>query len=430
MFLRYTFALCLTALSVGLHAQEAHETMYVQGNTLYDKCGSPVVLHGVNYPVLDDWSFPATSEVSAQIEQSGANAVRIQWYINYGQNRPAYALKDLDTVISRIARLDMIPIVELHDYTCQSGFGELAANVVPWYTQADMLALIDKHKAYLIINFANEYGAVNWAADPAAAQNSFQTAYGNAVNAMRTAGIDVPLMIDAPDCGTSSNRLLNVASALRAADPQDNLIFSVHAYWYGYANNDSLTMRNHIQQMANSGSCFMLGEVANFQDDNGTYCTYALNYTSILRSAESFKVGWLIWSWYKDGCAARQMTTAGNFASLTPFGQNVIHNSVFGLKTVAQRSPYLVNNGCTPLGVEETAAHSISVFPNPATGYIQVQGPVSETALYTLADIAGRTVYAQRLTGASVTISVEGLPQGWYTLNRNGKFLKKIIVQH
>ena len=430
MFLRYAFALSLTALSAGLSAQNTHETMYVQGGTLYDKCGEPVVLHGINYPVMDDWDFPASSEVSDQIALSGANAVRIQWYIDYGQpGRPAYALKDLDTVISRVARLDMIPIIELHDFTCQSDVSQLAGAIVPWYTQADVLQLIEKHKAYLIIDFANEYGAVNWAGDVGAAQTAFQTAYADAVVAMRNAGINVPLMIDAPDCGTSSNRLVDVASGIHAADPAGNVIFSVHAYWYGYAQNDSLTMRNHLQQMGNSGFCFVLGEVANYQDD-GSPCTYALDYPAIMHSAMDFNIGWLVWAWYKDGCAARQITTAGSFANLTPFGQDVIHHSDYGLMHVAQRSPYLLNNGCVGLGVTEPAAEILSVYPNPAGDFIRVTGmSASGEAVYSLTDISGRMVFSEKYVGTDYQISLAGLAPGCYILLQNGRPVTRVLVQ-
>ena len=428
--LRYALAGLGWACTLGLCAQPVSTTLYVQDYMLYDRCGAPVVLRGVNYPVLDDWNFPATSEVTAEIAQSGANAVRIQWYIDYGQpNRPAYALKDLDTVISRVARMDMVPIVELHDFTCQAGMGELATDVVPWFTQPDVLELIDKHKSYLIINLANEYGQVNWAGNVPAAQTAFQTAYINAVSSLRTAGIDVPIMIDAPDCGTSSNRLVDVSTAIRNADPLRNVIFSVHTYWYAYANNDSVTMRNHLQQMASSGLCFVLGEVANYQDD-GSFCTYALHHTAILHDAKDLKLGWLIWSWYKDGCAARQISSNGTFAGLTPYGTDVVHNPVYGLMNAAQKSSYLLNDGCTPAGVEETVLSTVRLYPNPAREQVTLEGlPPAEKNVYALLDITGRTVSTTVLSGSPVQLSVAGLRSGLYTVTRNGQTVGKVLVE-
>lgn len=430
MGLRYALAGFFCACSLGLNAQPVSTTMYVQDNTLYDRCGQQVVLRGVNYPVLDDWNFPASSEVTAEIAQSGANAVRIQWYIDYGQvGRPAYALKDLDTVISRVARMDMIPIVELHDFTCQAGMGELATDVVPWFTQPDVLALIDKHKSYLIINLANEYGHVNWAGNVPTAQAAFQSAYTGAVSALRTAGINVPIMIDAPDCGTSSNRLVDVGTAIRNADPLRNIIFSVHTYWYAYANNDSLTMRGHLQQMASSGLCFILGEVANFQDD-GSFCTYSLDYTAILHDAESLKLGWLIWSWYKDGCAARQISSNGTYANLTPFGTDVIHNSEYGLLHASEKSPYLLNDGCMPMGVEEAAQPAVRIYPNPAREWVTLEGlSHTDTKVYALVDVTGRTVYTSQLSGNHIQLSVSGLRAGWYAVTQDGKTIGKLVVE-
>lgn len=409
--------------------QAQGETMYVDGFLLRDKCGNIVTLHGVNYPVMDDWEFPNTSEVSAQIEQSGANAVRIQWYMDYGQpSRPAYSLADLDTVISRVARLDMIPILELHDYTCAAGFSQLNNNMVPWYTQNAMLALINKHKAYLIINLANEFGHVSWAGNPATAETDFKNAYVAALVSMRGAGIKVPLMIDAPDCGQSADRLMNVASAIHSGDPDHNVLFSVHAYWYGYAQNDSATMRNAIQQMANSNYCFVLGEVGNYQDD-GSYCTYSLNYTAILRSAKDLKMGWLIWSWYKDGCNARQMTVAGNYANLTPFGNSVINHPYFGLRNVAQRSPYLVNGACEPAGIEEWTTKNITVYPNPAKDYIQISGLQETNKPISLVDVTGRILYTTIYVGPNAGIPLpDHIPSGCYILLVDGRVFSRIVI--
>lgn len=426
MLKKYVLLPLLSFISLTVFTQSP-TTMYVQGATLYDKCGNEITLHGVNYPVLDDWAFPASVEVSSEIAQSGANAVRIQWYIDYGQpGRPAYALKDLDTVISRIARLDMIPIVELHDYTCQTGMSELGAEIVPWFTQNEVLNLIDKHKAYLIINLANEYGYVNWAGNVNAAQTQFQTAYANAVIALRNAGINVPIMIDAPDCGTSSNRLVDVAAGIHSADPLGNVLFSVHAYWYGYAQNDSLTMRNYIQQMAGSGYCFLLGEVANYQDD-GSYCTYSLDYTAILHSATDSKIGWLVWAWYKDGCAARQVTSTGNFTNLTAYGNDVIHNSTYGLMHIAERSPYLLYDNCT-MGIAAYMDTPIRVFPNPASNYIKIENEHAGYARYALLDLSGRNVLSMVSSNAVCQFDVSELAAGYYTLLRNEKAVAKVLI--
>lgn len=63
-------------------------------------------------------------------------------------------------------------------------------------------------------------------------------------NLRAVSGFDFPLLIDAPDCGQNSDAFITSGTAadLITFDPAHNLIFSAHAYWYGYAANDSLQM--------------------------------------------------------------------------------------------------------------------------------------------------------------------------------------------
>lgn len=393
--------------------------MSVSGRNVLDACGNIVELKGVNYPVLDDWGFPGTSEVSAEIEKSGANSVRIQWYIDYGQvQRPAYTLTDLDTVISRIARLDMIPILELHDYTCQAGMGQLSANLVPWLTSAPVLQLIEKHKAYLIVNFANEFGFVRFSGNQQQAELDFKEAYKDAITAMRDADVHVPLMIDGPDCGTTLSTLVNIGQELLQHDPDGNLIFAAHTYWYGYTGNDSAAMRTELQAAYASNLPIILGEVATQQDDQ-TACQYNLNWRAVLRMAEELDMGWLIWAWYKDQCPNREMTTNGNYTTLTAFGNEIVNDPVFGFAQTSARSPYLLLNGNCVFGVSEAGTIAWEVFPNPTDEMLNLKSALNLSGkTYTIRNIFGQPVFAGTLLGN--TVDVSRLASGMYSLQPEG----------
>src|SRR5919199_1224398 len=72
------------------------DVFYVKGRFLRDNERRKVILRGINLPLLDDWAFPGTDKL-AELEKTGANAVRIQWYMQYPQpkypwqpKRPAY----------------------------------------------------------------------------------------------------------------------------------------------------------------------------------------------------------------------------------------------------------------------------------------------------------------------------------------------------
>src|SRR5262245_10249514 len=68
------------------------KTFYTNGRHLYDPKGDKVILRGINLALLDDWSFPEKNKL-ADLEKTGANAVRIQWYVDYGNAaRPASSI--------------------------------------------------------------------------------------------------------------------------------------------------------------------------------------------------------------------------------------------------------------------------------------------------------------------------------------------------
>jgi mannan endo-1,4-beta-mannosidase len=154
-------------------------------------------------------------------------------------------------------------------------------------------------------------------------------------------------MIDAPDCGTNSDAFItsNVANDLIQFDPQHNLIFSAHTYWYGFANNDSAQMAAKINAVLAQNIPLVLGEVANFQDDANP-CQYALNDKPLLNYCQLKKVSWLAWSWDNDVCPARQVSSNGNFNSLTTYGYDIVNNPSYGLLPVSAPKSQFFLNGC------------------------------------------------------------------------------------
>jgi len=93
-----------------------------------------------------------------------------------------------------------------------------------------VLEVLKKHQEYLIINIGNEVGAQ-------VSESEFKTGYEAAVKRMREAGIHVPLMIDGSDWGKNIDILQATGPYLINADPDKNLLFSVHMWWpymWGY----------------------------------------------------------------------------------------------------------------------------------------------------------------------------------------------------
>ncbi|GAA4435064.1 hypothetical protein GCM10023091_10900 [Ravibacter arvi] len=313
------------------------ELLQAAHHNIIDPCGYPFVPRGVNYSLLDDWDFPANlaaGEKSAQIIKANPNLVRIQWYADYGQSgRPGYNLADLDEVITRFRNAGIVSMVGLWDLTCSNDYSRFSSVITPWWQRADVLALIEKHRSFLMINPANEFGNVSWAGNPAAALNTWTTHYKNVVTALRSAGIRTPIVIDAPDCGTSLQPLLDRGNELQNHDPLHNLVFSVHGYWAENFYQDS-QLSDFVQHIADANVPIMLGEVANYQSD-AQPCQYAIHLDHLLTRAQEKNVGWLAWTWFKDYCSDRQISPSGEFSGLSAYGNRVINNVVYGLSTHA-----------------------------------------------------------------------------------------------
>jgi mannan endo-1,4-beta-mannosidase len=329
------------------------ETFYTEGRHLHDPSSKKIILRGINLPLLDDWDFPPGDKL-ADLEQTGANAVRIQWYINYpGAGRPAYALADLDTFLTRCAANRMVPILGLWDVTCQPNATLVNTQLLPWWTSDEVVAVLNQHKQYLIINLANELGFYHWSADPATALSDFKNGYKSALTSIREK-LHMPVILDAPDCGTSLDAWLTIGQELIDHDPDHNLLLSVHAYW---ASFDGMP---HIDSAVNVNLPLVFGEVANKQDeevDGATqFCFYdldglaqnhppqtAFTYQNLLQTLKTQEIGWLAWSWWPDGCSSRNIGTYNQntkqYEGLSePFGNDIVNHPDYGLKNSAERS--------------------------------------------------------------------------------------------
>ena len=336
------------------------ETFYVSGNRILDPCGVAFVPRGINYAVLDDWDFPGNmndgGELSEQIIQANPNSVRITWYNDYGQSdRPEYSLSDLDSVITRFKRNGIVSIITLMDVTCSNDY-ESYNSATAFWTDPAVVALVEQHRGNVMINIANEFGYVNWDANPVTAIETWKNNYIQTIQQLRIAGLTVPLIIDAPDCGTSLDALLTAGAEITGADVQAKTILSAHAYWSLQAGNDSVSLRNRLLQINAAEFPVILGEVANWQTD-AQPCNYDIDYTALLKMCEELSIPWLAWAWTNDYCALRQMSENGNFSSLTPYGNVIVNDPQFGLSAHAVKTPYMLNEfSCLLTGIGKQLA--------------------------------------------------------------------------
>lgn len=422
------------------------QTMYVEGKDLYTSGGQIITLRGINYPMIDEGTGTLGNEKQYKFKieeaaKTGANAIRIPWYTNGTHWLDVQTPGTIDGYVndgtlSEIIRYShekgMIPILELHDpnlyvngvlveerITCSNNWNYFNTVVSNWWKSQVILDLIEENKEYLIINLANEFGYANWTGNSQQAMNVFETNYSTLIHEIRQLGVEVPIMIDAPDCGMSSTELLSISESIQDTDPAHNLIFSAHTYWQAYAPTTA-AIETKLDEIAATNVPFLLGEVASRQDVSGS-CSHALDYPTILTKSCERNIGWLAWAYTQD-CNLRVMTTNGVFNTLTNYGQDLVYNANYGLISGGECA-------AEPLSTTDEILNQNSkykIVPNPAHTEISINNSneIEEVKIFNL---TGSLIQTIQTDFHKVNISF--LANGVYTLQITNKEGKKSITK-
>lgn len=124
-----------------------------------------------------------------------------------------------------------------------------------------------------------------------------------AVQEMRRADIHTPLVIDAPNFGKNLAALNNTASILLSADPDKNLIFSVHPYWSILREGaDADFIKKKFEEVVFDWNyTLIVGEFSRWgaynQDENVCTGGGETAYKAILEVCRKYKIGWYAWEW-------------------------------------------------------------------------------------------------------------------------------------
>ena len=230
---------------------------FVLGGKLFDRLGGEVLLRGVNKMSVFDDSDHVGAVSFPEIKKTGA--------IPCGSSGPSLAISllgerqrstaVLDALVANAKANHLIPMVELHDAT---GDWSRLGDLVAYWTAPSVVAVIQRHEAYLLVNIGNEVG------DDTVDGAAFVAGYTDVVRRLRVAGVHTPLVIDAPDWGKDLAVSNDTAAALLAEDPDGNLIFSVHLYWSKSCGADATYIRSQLRQAALLGYPLVVGEFSQF----------------------------------------------------------------------------------------------------------------------------------------------------------------------
>ncbi|GJM62468.1 hypothetical protein PEDI_30200 [Persicobacter diffluens] len=287
----------------------------VAGTQIIDAYGNPFVMRGVN--VAHAWYRPRTHQSLIDIAATGANAVRI--VLTTGDQWARVDGNEVADIIKACKNLSMVPILEVHDAT---GWNEKegAANpdlMLDYWLSADIREAIDGQEEYVIINIANEPMGNS-------KTNEWEPWHINAINTLRTAGIQHALMIDAPNWGQDwSSTMASAAQTIFDSDPDKNVIFSVHMY---EVYESATTVQNYLQEFVNMNLPLVVGE---FADTHGPSAQVAED--AIMQYCEEMGYGYLGWSWSGNGSPLEELDIVEGFSTnLTVWGDKLI-NGVNGI---------------------------------------------------------------------------------------------------
>ncbi|MCQ2106668.1 MAG: cellulase family glycosylhydrolase [Fibrobacter sp.] len=295
---------------------------FVQDRFLYSKDNEKVVLRGINHMFI--WT-DREGKTIPEIAKTGANCVRIVW-------NTRGRISDLDHIITECITNGMIPIPEIHDTT---GNWDRLHEALEFWTREETLQMIFNHQQYLIINIGNEPGAEEQ--DP----SEFFDVYSLIVTRMRAANIRVPIMIDADMWGQSEKNLLEVGPRLLQADPEHNLLFSIHMWWpserhdaekTGYATVED-RVRGTLEKSVELKLPLVIGEFAPVAVGG----VKAIPYKFIMSEAERLDIGWLAWSWGPGNFDSPEMdmTVHGSVNTLVSWGKEICLDSPNGIQNTS-----------------------------------------------------------------------------------------------
>lgn len=325
----------------------AGSTFTVSGRTIRDASGKPVVLRGVNKMSVFEPVDPRGSISFPEIAKTGANTVRIVWAITTDtspkgpQTDPAV----LDALITNAKAAGLVPMIELHDATCD---WSRLNDVVTYWSRPAIVDIITKHQQYLLVNIGNEVGNDQVGTD------QFITGYTKAVQTLRAAGIHTPLVIDAPDCGKNLAVLNASAATLLKADPEQNLIFSVHLYWgiHDTPSADAQYITTALEAAVAQNYALIVGEFSQYGAYNGKKSICAeggrTDYQTIIKETQRLGIGWYAWEWGPGNDKGQPPDPLCKVMDMTP-DRLFTHLQSGWATEVALTSPYSIKNTAVPI---------------------------------------------------------------------------------
>jgi mannan endo-1,4-beta-mannosidase len=341
--------------------------LHIADGRLVERNGTPFVFRGVNH--AHTW-YATQTQSFADIGGLGANSVRT--VLSSGDRWTKNDVNDVKNVVSLAKQNKLISILEVHDTT---GYGEdsaattLARATDYWISVKDAVV---GQEDYVLVNIGNEpYG------NNATANAGYVADNQAAIKRLRAAGIKNTIVVDAPNWGQDwAGILRDNAAAIFAADPDANVLFSVHMYG---VYKDAATIKAYLDAFKAKNLPLIVGEFG-FDHSDGNP-----DEDTILSESQARGIGWLGWSWSGNGGGVEylDLVTGFNKSALSPWGERLF-NGANGIKATARTAT--VFGGPTPT---PTPTPTVTTTPTPTPTATPTQGTGACSAALTVGNSWG-----------------------------------------
>jgi len=277
-----------------------------------DSKGNQFIARGIN-SANGDWdkSYPPW-DVMPAIRSTGANCVRIQWLNDADIAKKGLGDNDLKTAIQKAIDNKMIPIVELWSNTGSNDYNALKDAGSWWVSK---MYILKQFEDKLLINIQNEWSDWKKGRNDQAGHSlaDFMWYIDAAVKPIRSSGWKGTLIIDSTAYAQSPNAILQYGQKMIDADPQHNLLFSLHLYadWREadkYDQTYSPYDKALLGQIVDKGLPLLIGEFSDKHPDTSCGVKY-MNAPKIMKIARDKSIGYLGWSWKGNGKTCMELST-------------------------------------------------------------------------------------------------------------------------
>ena len=226
----------------------------------------------------------------------------------------------LKWLIEECEKYNLVGVFAPHNQTGSNREETLLAAADYWVEMKDILK---DHSKTMILNIANEWMG-EWDAE------NWSKAYVKAVQKLREAGIKNTIIVDVAGWGQDATVLYKDegkwAKAVIAADPLNNIMFSIHMYHV--AGKDKETVRTNIDAGLALGVPLLIGE---FAFEHKAHLEYPnggpVAWQEILNYTREKRVSYLAWSWTGNGGGAETCDMFDGNGSILENGKCMIYGN-------------------------------------------------------------------------------------------------------